>query len=127
MLHQDDIAHYLSGFGERPGDDAQVCEDATQQPIGAAWCRRFPADDPAYGYVADDIPELGMAVVVEWRGRGFGRGLLEDLLARHPTMSLSVDDRNVSAAALYRSLGFLPVKTVGGSTTMLLDPATGRS
>ena len=38
---------------------------------------------------------------------------------RHPEMSLSVDDDNTGATALYRSLGFVVVDAAGGSTTML--------
>lgn len=122
ILDQPDIAHYLDRFGTRSGDDAQVCIDADGTRLGAAWVRRLTADDPGYGYVRDDVPELGMAIVEGWRGRGVGRRLLEDLLQRHPTMSLSVDDENVAAMALYRSLGFLPIAVSGGSTTMLRGP-----
>ncbi|MEZ5256807.1 MAG: GNAT family N-acetyltransferase [Ilumatobacteraceae bacterium] len=87
---------------------------------GAAWVRRMTAADPGYGYVSDEIPELGMAVVQHWRGRGIGRRLLERLLDTHPRMSLSVDDENVGAAGLYRSIGFVPVESAGGSTTMVI-------
>ena len=31
-----------------------------------------------YGYVADDVPELTMAVVPGWRGHGIGGELLAD-------------------------------------------------
>lgn len=121
VLDDPSIAHYLQDFGDWHGDDAQVCE-ADGVPIGAAWCRRLDSADPGFGYVADDVPELGMAVVPEWQGRGVGRRLLADLLERQPLMSLSVDDVNVGAAALYRSLGFRPVASADGSTTMLRKP-----
>ncbi len=38
-------------------------------------------------------------------------------------MSLSVDDENVGAVGLYRSIGFVPVESVGGSTTMVIGMA----
>ena len=45
-------------------------------PVGAAWLRFFPADDPGYGFVSADVPELSIGVAVLWRGRGIGRALL---------------------------------------------------
>lgn len=120
VLQEPDIAHYLVDFGTRNGDDARVCVDPSGERVGAAWVRRMTAADPGYGYVSDEIPELGMAVVEHWRGRGIGRQLLERLLDTHPRMSLSVDDENVGAAGLYRSIGFVPVESAGGSTTMVI-------
>jgi ribosomal protein S18 acetylase RimI-like enzyme len=119
VLADPGIAHYLADFGATTGDDAQICVGATGSRVGAAWCRRLSLVDPGCGYVDDDTPELGMAVVAEWRGKGIGRRLLEDLLARNPSMSLSVDDENEGATALYRSIGFVPVGVVEQSTTMV--------
>jgi ribosomal protein S18 acetylase RimI-like enzyme len=120
VLREPGIAHYLTEFGSRDGDDAQVCVDGRGERVGAAWVRRMTADDPGYGYVSDEIPEVGMAVEERSRGQGIGRRLLEILLGRHPCMSLSVDDDNVVAVGLYRSIGFVPVESVGGSTTMIV-------
>lgn len=118
VLDDPPIHHYLAGFGSRPGDDAVIaCGDSV--PIGAAFCRLFGADDPAYGFVSDDVPEVGMAVLGAYRGRGVGRALLTHLLARHPVMSLSVDAGNVAARSLYESSGFTVVRAEGGSLTML--------
>jgi ribosomal protein S18 acetylase RimI-like enzyme len=118
VLDDPPIAHYLTGFGSRDGDDAVVaCDDGV--PIGAAFCRRFSADDPSYGFVSADVPEVGMAVVPTHRGRGIGRAMLTYLLDRHPTMSLSVDTDNATARALYESLGFAVVRPDGTSVTML--------
>lgn len=117
VLDAPDIAHYLEGF-DCMGDDAQVAVTSGYL-IGAAWCRTMRADDPGYGFVADDIPELGMAVVDTWRGRGVGTRLIEDLMARHPMISLSVDTDNDGARRLYERLGFTSVDVYGTSTTML--------
>ena len=121
VLEAPDIAHYLTDFGRRDGDDARVCVDPSGEPVGAAWVRRLTTADPGYGYVSDEIPEVGVAVVEHWRGRGAGRRLIESLLEAHPRMSLSVDDENVGAVRLYRSLGFVPVESLDGSTTMVVD------
>lgn len=60
-----------------------------------------------------------MAVIPEWRGRGVGSALLQAMLGRHPSMSLSVDDDNVGAISLYRRLGFVDHARAGATTTML--------
>lgn len=115
------IAHYLAGFGSRDGDDAVIaCDD--DQPVGAAFCRRFSDDDPSYGFVGPDVPEVGMAVLATHRGRGIGRAMLAHLLDRHPVMSLSVDADNRAARALYESFGFVEVRPDGTAVTMVRRP-----
>jgi GNAT superfamily N-acetyltransferase len=138
IVEEPGLAHYLVAFG-REGDDAQIAISGVSgvsgvrgvrgvrggsgeegaRPIGAAWCRRMSADDPGYGFVDDDIPELGTAVVAEWRGRGVGTRLIRELMGRNPTMSLSVDDDNDRAKALYERLGFIDVGGEGTARTML--------
>ena len=43
-------------------------------PIGAAWLRLLKGDERGYGHVDDETPELGMAVLPAYRGRGVRRG-----------------------------------------------------
>ena len=90
-------------------------------PVGAAWFLLFSADAPGYGFVADDIPELGLAVVRERRGRGIGRALLRALqhAARdYAGLSLSVHADN-PARRLYESCGFVEVGREGSAITMV--------
>ena len=122
MLDAPDIVHYLRDFGRRPGDDAQVVTDHTGEPVAAAYCRRMPADDPGYGFVSADVPELGMAVVAGHRGKGLGRLVLGHLLERNPVMSLSVDLDNVDARHLYETMGFVWIADEGTAATMLRRP-----
>ena len=115
------VGHYLAGW-PRAGDVAVVAELGGVR-VGAAWFRPFPADDPGYGFVAPDVPELSIAVAQRWRGSGVGRRLLEELLRRaaaagHPSLSLSVDADN-PARRLYEALGFRVVGREGGGMTML--------
>jgi ribosomal protein S18 acetylase RimI-like enzyme len=70
----------------------------------------LPGDDPGFGFVALDVPELTIGVVAEARGRGIGRRLLERLIADArergvARLSLSVELDN-PAMALYEHLGF---------------------
>lgn len=123
IIDDHDLAHYLRDFGRYPGDDAEIVVDAADAPVAAAYCRHMSADDPGYGFVSPDVPELGMAVVAEHRRRGLGRRVLSELLERHPTMSLSVDLQNDVARALYESMGFVAVAEEGTALTMLRRPA----
>jgi ribosomal protein S18 acetylase RimI-like enzyme len=100
---------YLDGWG-RPGDAAVVALAADGQRLGAAWYRLFPAEEPGWGFVAPDVPELGIGVVAEARGRGVGSALLDALLALareqgYRAVSLSVDRQN-PARRLYERKGF---------------------
>lgn len=121
VVDEPGIAHYLRDFGRLAGDDAEVVVDHEGRRVAAAFCRRLPADDPGYGFVRADIPEFGMAVVGEHRGKGLGRLVLSALLRRHPRMSLSVDRDNIVARRFYDSLGFVEVGDDGNSVTMLRD------
>jgi ribosomal protein S18 acetylase RimI-like enzyme len=124
LLANDETARYVNGWG-RPGDVALCALDRRDEPVGAAWYRRFPASAPGYGYVADDIPELAIAVYPEFRGQRVGSLLLGALTARAARdgergLSLSVN-RDNPAKALYARLGFEVVAQPGDALTMLLD------
>ena len=64
------VRRYLDGWG-RPGDAAVVAVTADGQRLGAAWYRFFPAEEPGWGFVAADVPELSIGVVGEARGTGY--------------------------------------------------------
>jgi ribosomal protein S18 acetylase RimI-like enzyme len=118
-----ELAHYIAGWG-RDGDVALLAvEDGTGARLGAAWYRTFTGDDPGYGYVADDVPELAIAVVAGARRRGVGAALLDALLAEAerratPGLSLSVSHGNPSRR-LYERAGFVEVGDDGDSATMV--------
>ncbi len=98
--------------------------------LGAAWYRLFTASTPGYGFVAPEVPELGIAVVATHQGYGIGRGLMESLIELaagegRPGISLSVEDGNSRAAHLYESVGFRTVGRNGNARTMLLELKAG--
>jgi len=100
-------ARYVAGWG-RPGDFGLVAE-LDEAPTGAAWARQFaPADNP-HVYVDERTPELVVAVMPEFRGRGIGRRLLHALAERarnrHPALCLTVRVGN-PALRLYEQVGF---------------------
>ena len=114
--------HYVAGW-PRAGDVGTVAE-AAGAPVGAAWLRLLPADDPGYGFVAADVPELTLAVAAGWRRQGVGRRLLRAVVAQaraagHRGVSLSVERGN-PAQDLYAGEGFRTVRRDRDADTMLL-------
>jgi ribosomal protein S18 acetylase RimI-like enzyme len=103
------LRRYFVDFG-RPGDAGVVAATADGVRLGTAWYRLFAAEDPGWGFIAVDVPELAIGVAAEARGRGIGGALLDALLARareqrHRALSLSVDRQN-PARRLYERTGF---------------------
>jgi GNAT superfamily N-acetyltransferase len=122
-LNEPDISKYTDGWG-RAGDIAFIAEDQrNNKAIGAVWLRTFDSANKAYGYVGDNIPELAIAVLPEYRGCGVGTTLLGRAIqtvrsAGYGAISLSVSADN-PAQRLYTRLGFETVATSGNSLTML--------
>ncbi len=117
------LAHYVEGW---PGHDdfGVIAEDDRGGLLGAAWWRCFSNDDPGYGFVSADVPELAVGVVADARGAGVGRALLVELIAEARSrgvlqLSLSVELAN-DARHLYSSLGFTVTDEIDGSATMVL-------
>ena len=115
--------HYVQDFG-RPADIGVIAE-SDEGPAGAAWCRVLVGADRGYGYVADDIPELVLAVAPEHRGRGLGSSLIDALKvaaagAGFRALSLSVEPENPSRR-IYERAGFARCGTHGGSWTMIAE------
>jgi ribosomal protein S18 acetylase RimI-like enzyme len=121
VVDEPGIARYVLHWG-KGGDTGFVAVDAsTSLPVGAAWVRVFTAENKGYGYVDDEIPELSIAVLPEYRAQGIGtdllRHLIEEVRFRHRALSLSVSSDN-PAIRLYQRLGFEIVAQSGASLTM---------
>ena len=121
------LAVYLEGW-PRPGDHGLIAEQ--DRPLGAAWYRTYAAAHPGYGFVAEDIPELSIAVVDSHRQQGIGRQLLVGLTEAseaqgHAALSLSVNLDN-PARHLYESVGFQPVGAPRATALTMIRYASGR-
>jgi GNAT superfamily N-acetyltransferase len=64
------VSRYVRGWG-RLGDTALIALE-NGFPVGAAWYRVFTGDEPGYGFVDEETPELAIAVVPSKRGHGIG-------------------------------------------------------
>ena len=94
--------------------------------IGAIWGRIFGSNNKGYGYVAEDIPEISMAILKNYRGNGIGTELIKRIIFEYRKLnvekiSLSVSTQN-KAKKLYEKSGF---KKVGDeesdNITMILE------
>lgn len=119
----DEIRHYFLNF---PSDrDFGVVDHEGDTVRAVAWLVFLPADEPGYGFVHADTPELCITTFEGFRGKGIGSALLSELLASAKSrglasISLSVEDDN-PARRLYERTGFRVVGRNGASDTMLLD------
>jgi ribosomal protein S18 acetylase RimI-like enzyme len=119
IIEHPDLVCYTQGFGTKKGDMGVIAlTNGTR--IGAAWVRFMHS----YGFVHEDVPELTIALLPDYRGQGIGTHLLEalfDHLRPHfKQISLSVDAGN-PARRLYERLGFTFVSEGKDGVIMLLD------
>jgi GNAT superfamily N-acetyltransferase len=123
VLAHPQAAIYHEGWG-RKGDTALIAEEDGRL-VGAVWYRLFTEAEHGDGYVDDETPEVGIAVVHGYRGRGIGRQLMEAVHERARRngigrIALSVDEGN-PARRLYEALGYVDFEPEDGKGRMLFD------
>ena len=123
------VAKYLVGW-RRPGDFGFIAEQKGEV-IGAAWARRFSAEELRVPYGDEEAPKVSIGVKANARGQGVGEKLMRALIgeaARHGLgLCLSVRSEN-PAHRLYERLGFRDIpgsavtnRTGGVSIGMALE------
>ena len=122
VMARPDLAITIPDFSRR-GDLARIAED-TETSLGAAWCRRFTHAEHSWGFLDEATPELGIAVVDSYRGRGLGNALLMELIeaARIDGWgSLSLcTDRTRGHERFYARAGFMEVGALPGAPEAVL-------
>jgi ribosomal protein S18 acetylase RimI-like enzyme len=108
----------------RTGDTALVAEDGGRL-VGLVWYRFFDEAEHGEGFVDDSAPELAIAVVEGFRGRGIGAALMDAMHGRArrdgiARISLSVDSDN-PARHLYARLGYVDFEPDDDLGRMVLD------
>lgn len=124
IINHPDLARYVAGWGRIDDMGVAAIDQDTNLAVGAAWLRLMVGTARGYGYIDDRTPELSVAVLPEYRGRGLGTQMILQLLknaqGRYSVVSLSVSTDN-PAQRLYARLGFAEVGNDGTSLTMKLD------
>lgn len=117
VLQNPEISRYVKGWGQPDDRGFKALENG--MPIGAVWIRLMMVENRGYGYVDDQTPELSIAVLPEYRGRGIGQTLISNLLndihTHYTALCLSVSVDN-PAKRLYDRLGF---DVIGEESTSL--------
>ncbi|WP_448852664.1 N-acetyltransferase family protein [Corynebacterium sp. 335C] len=111
----------LRGDGDEPEEAEEILAASEQGapfgvedgalPVGAAWLRTFPQDDPGAGWYRNGWPEMAIALRPGLHGQGLSSVLLEGLLADarrrgYPGVTLAVEHGNDRAARAYEKAGF---------------------
>lgn len=105
IIENEDLQVYVRNFGKQADDRCLVAE-CDGKVVGAVWTRVM--ND--YGHIADGIPSLAMSLYKEYRNKGIGTALLEQMLQLlrkdgYKQVSLSVQKANY-AVRMYRKAGF---------------------
>jgi len=104
------VAKYLLGW-QRPGDFGFIAEQ-NRDIIGAAWARRFSAEELRVPYGDEQAPKLSIGVKPNARGQGLGeklmRAMIDEAARRGLGLCVSVRSEN-PARRLYERLGFRDV------------------
>jgi GNAT superfamily N-acetyltransferase len=113
------VYRYVQNWG-RPGD-AGVLALEGPHAYGAAWYRLFTEQEPGFGFVDEQTPEVTIAIVPSRRGKGAGKELLEALLERarsegYKSVSLSAER---GQTAYYERFGFETVREGDHAVTMV--------
>ncbi len=112
------LNRYLEDWGQ-PGDLGFIIDSIDdERPVAAAWFRQFSKEKPGYGFISEDIPEVTVAVLPEYRRSGLGRDLLLRLINQarlegFSALSLPFAKAN-PAKKFYDRLAFLPVREEEG-------------
>jgi len=125
LLSEPELERILHKWGKQTGNFGIVALNENNNPIGAVWYRFFTKDNPSFGFVDENTPELGIAVKAEMRSKGIGKFLLEKILSHAKEkgilkISLSVQPENF-ARLLYEKVGFYKVATFKDAWTMVVD------
>ena len=126
VIRRPELAKYVAAWG-KAGDLALIATLDSSLPVGAVWLRLLKGEEKGYGYVDDRTPELGIAVLPDYRGQGVGTRLLgqlfRDARPNYDTISLSVSKGN-PAINLYKKSGFKSVREDETSVVMLKSRLT---
>jgi GNAT superfamily N-acetyltransferase len=106
------LMRYVKGWKRETDMGCIALEPESNRPIGAAWIRLLIGDDKTFSYIDDFTPELAIAVLPDYVGKGVGTQLLSYILEaareNYASVVLSVRATN-PAKQLYERMGFVEI------------------
>jgi ribosomal protein S18 acetylase RimI-like enzyme len=119
VLENPEYSVYIDGFGGK--DDVGLVAEQDGKVVGAAWTRLIDGS----GYIDDETPELIVAVLPEYRGKGIGTKMLkylpEVLVGKgFKRMSLAVRKDN-RAVRLFERLDFKAERETDDTLVMVRE------
>ena len=108
IIEKPELRIYYEDFGKDTADHCLVAEDKGKV-IGAVWTRIM--ND--YGHIDDKTPSFAISLYREYRGRGIGTKLMQEMLnllkeKGYKRASLAVQKANY-AVRMYKKVGFKTV------------------
>ena len=108
IIEKPELRIYYEDFGKDTADHCLVAEDEGKV-IGAVWTRIM--ND--YGHIDDKMPSFAISLYREYRGRGIGTKLMQEMLnllkeKGYKRASLAVQKANY-AVRMYKKVGFKTV------------------
>ena len=109
VINAPELKLYIENFGTKK-DDFCLVADCAGKVIGAVWVRIM--ND--YGHIDNQTPSLSISLYKEYRNKGIGSHLMNEMLASlkdkgYNRVSLSVQKANY-AVNMYLKLGFKIIK-----------------
>ena len=116
-----EVQKYINDFGKK--HNYCLVAEFENKLVGAIWVRMFPADNPGFGFVNTETPELVFSVLKQYRNRGIGKKLLATMISNLATLgyqqvSVSVNHANY-AVKMYQDYGFTITNTDGKSYILI--------
>ena len=108
IIEKPELRIYYEDFGKDTADHCLVAEDEGKV-VGAVWTRII--ND--YGHIDDKTPSFAISLYREYRGRGIGTKLMQEMLnllkeKGYKRASLAVQKANY-AVRMYKKVGFKTV------------------
>ena len=105
IIEKPELRIYYEDFGKDTADHCLVAEDEGKV-VGAVWTRII--ND--YGHIDDKTPSFAISLYREYRGRGIGTKLMQEMLnllkeKGYKRASLAVQKANY-AVRMYKKVGF---------------------
>jgi len=105
IINDECLQVYIRDFGTKPDDRCLIAE-TDGRVVGAIWSRIM--DD--YGHIDNDTPSIAISLYKEYRNKGIGTELLQQMLELlkndgYKSVSLSVQKANY-AIRMYQKAGF---------------------